>query len=126
LQIFSVFAIVGLVLVAVGVYSVVAYSVSQQNREIGIRMALGATAHNVRVLVISGGMRFIAVGVAVGVVVAIFLLRLAKSMLWGVATYDPLTLAAVVSVLALIGLAACYLPSRRAVRVDPLVSLRDE
>jgi putative ABC transport system permease protein len=126
LQIFSVFAGVGLVLVTVGVYSVVSYTVSQQNREIGIRMALGASTGSVRNLVIGGGMRFIMAGVGVGLIAAIVLVRLAKSQIWGVTTYDPLTLLGVVAVLTLVGLAACYLPSRRATRVDPLVSLRYE
>src|SRR5579875_1269420 len=119
LQIFSVFAAVALILVGVGVYSVVAYTVSQQNREIGIRMALGASKGNVRNLVISGGMRFILFGVTVGVIAAVSLLRLAKSQIWGVSTYDPVTLIAVAALVGVIGLAACYLPSRRAVRVDP-------
>lgn len=126
LQIFSVFAGVALVLVAVGVYSVVSYTVSQQNREIGIRMALGASRANVRNLVISSGMQFIAIGIGAGLLAAVLLLRLAKSQIWGVTTYDPVTLISVVCVLAAVGLAACYLPSRRAIRVDPLVSLRDE
>ncbi len=126
LQIFSVFAGIALVLVAIGVYSVVSYTVSQQNREIGIRMALGASRSNVRNLVISGGMQFIAIGIGTGLLAAVFLLRLAKSLIWGVTTYDPITLLAVVSLLGGIGLMACYLPSRRAIRVDPLVSLRDE
>ena len=126
LQIFSVFAGIALVLVGIGVYSVVSYTVSQQNREIGIRMALGASRSNVRNLVISGGMQFIAIGIVMGLMTAVFLLRLAKSMIWGVTTYDPLTLLSVMALLAGIGLLACYLPSRRAIRVDPLVSLRDE
>lgn len=126
LQIFSVFAGVGLVLVTIGVYSVVSYTVSQQNREIGIRMALGASSGSVRSLIISGGMRFILAGIGFGVVAALLLLRLAKSQIWGVATYDPVTLASVMLVLVLAGLAACYLPSRRATRVDPLISLRYE
>ncbi len=126
LQIFSVFAAIGLVLVTVGVYSVVSYTVSQQTREIGIRMALGASARTVRGLVISTGMRFILVGVAIGLAIAFGLLRLLASQIWGISTYDPLTLAGVVLVLAAVGLAACYLPSRRATRVDPLVSLRYE
>ena len=89
-------------------------------------MALGASRSNVRNLVLSGGMRFIAIGIATGLLAAVTLLRLAKSQIWGVATYDPLTLTAVVCVLIAIGLGACYVPSRRAIRIDPLVSLRDE
>lgn len=126
LQIFSVFAGVGLVLVSIGVYSVVSYTVSQQNREIGIRMALGASRGNVRNLIIGSGMRFILAGVGVGLIAALLLLRLAKSQIWGVTTYDPVTLLVVVAILGVVGLAACFLPSRRATRVDPLVSLRYE
>jgi putative ABC transport system permease protein len=126
LQLFSVFASVGLILVTVGVYSVVSYTVSQQHREIGIRMALGASAASVRGLVMMGGMRFIVIGVGVGLVAALALTRLLKSQIYGVTAYDPLTLLAVVVILAFVGLSACYLPSRRATRVDPLVSLRYE
>jgi putative ABC transport system permease protein len=126
LQLFSVFASIGLVLVTVGVYSVVSYTVSQQNREIGIRMALGATSGKVLRLVMVAGMRFILIGVAVGLVVAFLLLRLIKTQLSGVTTYDPLTLAAVVILLSVVGLGACYVPSLRATRVDPTVSLRYE
>ena len=126
LQIFSVFAGIGLVLVSVGVYSVVSYTVSQQNREIGIRMALGASRNDVRGFVIGGGMRFIAVGIIAGIVASLLLLRVLASQVYGVRTYDPLTLAAVATVLVVVGLLACYVPSVRATRVDPLVSLRYE
>ncbi len=126
LQMFAVFAAIGLMLVSVGVYSVVSYTVSQQHREIGIRMALGATASNVRRWVMVGGMRFILVGVGVGLLAAFALLRLLKSQIWGVSAYDPATLFVVVVILGLVGLAACYLPSVRATRVDPLVALRYE
>jgi len=121
-----VFAGVGLILVTVGVYSVVSYTVSQQHREIGIRMALGASARSVRGLVMMSGMRFILVGVAIGLVIAFAVMRLLKSQIYGVTAYDPLTLLAVVLILACVGVSACYLPSRRATRVDPLVSLRYE
>lgn len=126
LQIFSVFACVGLVLVTVGIYSVVSYTVSQQSREIGIRMALGASAGNVLRLVITAALRFIVVGVALGLVAAFLILRLMKSQIAGVSTYDPLTLSAVVALLGFVGLGACYLPSLRATRVDPTISLRYE
>ncbi len=126
LELFSVFAAIGLILVSVGVYSVVSYTVSQQNREIGIRMALGASRGNVRALVMMSGMRFIAIGVVVGVTASIFLLRVLSSQVFGVKTYDPITLAGVVILLVIVGLAACYVPSVRATRVDPLVSLRYE
>jgi putative ABC transport system permease protein len=126
LELFSVFAGIGLILVSVGVYSVVSYTVSQQHREIGIRMALGASAGNVRGLVMIAGLRFILLGVAVGLVAAFVLLRLVASQVWGISTHDPLTLLIVTAILTAIGLAACYLPARRATRVDPLISLRYE
>ena len=126
LQLFSVFALIGLILVSVGVYSVVSYTVSQQNREIGIRMALGASQKNVRGLVIIGGMRFIGLGIVAGVIASLLLLRVLASQIYGVETYDPLTLSAVAIILVLVGLLACYVPSVRATRVDPLVSLRYE
>jgi len=125
-QIFTVFATIGLILVTVGVYSVVSYTVSQQNREIGIRMALGATHGNVRGLVLAAGMRYIATGVAIGLFAAFALLRLLASQIFGISSYDPLTLAAAVVLLVCVGMAACLLPSHRATRVDPLVSLRYE
>jgi putative ABC transport system permease protein len=126
LQLFSVFAIIGLILVSVGVYSVVSYTVSQQSREIGIRLALGATTGNVRGLVIASGMRYIGLGVVVGLVVALLLVRVIASQIVGIKTYDPITLIGVVVVLAAVGLAACYIPSVRATRLDPTVSLRYE
>jgi putative ABC transport system permease protein len=126
LEIFSVFASIGLILVTVGVYSVVSYTVSQQDREIAIRMALGASTGNVLRLVMIAGMRFILVGVAVGLAAAFALVRLLQSQISGVSTHDPLTLTGVVALLALVGAGACYLPSLRATHVDPVVSLRCE
>jgi putative ABC transport system permease protein len=126
LQIFAVFAVVGLVLVSVGVYSVVSYAVAQQTREIGIRMALGASSRNVLRHVLMGGMRFITAGVVIGIVSGLFLTRLMKSQLAGVSTNDPVTFASIAVLLVLVGLGACYLPSMRATRVDPLISLQCE
>ncbi len=126
LQMFSVFAAIGLILVSVGVYSVISYTVSQQYREIGIRVALGATAADVRHWVMLSGMRFIFLGVALGLAAGFVLLRLLKSQIWGVSEYDPVTLLGVVIILTVVGLAACYVPAIRATRVDPLVSLRYE
>jgi putative ABC transport system permease protein len=126
LELFAVFAAIGLMLVSVGVYSVVSYTVSQQSREIGIRMALGASANNVQGLVMRSGLRFILAGVALGMVVAFFLMRLVASQIWGVSTHDPLTLLGVVAILLAVGVAACYVPSLHATRVDPMISLRYE
>jgi putative ABC transport system permease protein len=126
LQIFSVFASVGLVLVALGIYSVVSYTVSQQVREIGIRLALGARTGTILRMVMFAGMRFILTGAAIGALAAFFVLRLMRSQIANVSTFDPLTMASAIALLTLVGAAACYLPSLRAMRVDPLVSLRHE
>ncbi|MBV9156811.1 MAG: ABC transporter permease [Acidobacteriaceae bacterium] len=126
LELFAVFASVGFILVCVGVYSVVSYTVSQQKKEFGIRMALGARLQDVTRLVIWSGMRFILLGIAIGVAISFALLRVMKNQIAGITTYDPLTLTGVIVVLALAGIVACYVPSRRATRVDPLISLRYE
>jgi len=122
----GVFAGVGLVLVTIGVYSVIAYSVSQQTHEIGIRMALGARHEEVLRMVLWMGARLIAVGVIAGLLVSFAATRLIASQLWGVSPHDPMTLCAVVAVVVIAGFAACYFPARRATRVDPIVALRYE
>jgi ABC-type antimicrobial peptide transport system permease subunit len=122
----GVFAGVGLVLVAIGVYSVIAYTVSRQTHEIGIRMALGAGRGDVLRMVMRMGLGLIALGVAVGLLATLGVTRVIASQLWGVSPHDPITLFAVVLVLAGAGLAACYFPARRATRVDPMVALRYE
>ncbi len=122
----SVFAGLGLVLVGIGVYSVIAYTVSRQTHEIGIRMALGAGRADVLRMVLGMGARLIGVGTAAGLVASLGVTRLMASQLWGVSPRDPLTLGSVVAVVAVAGLAACYFPARRATRVDPMVALRYE
>jgi predicted permease len=126
LVLFSVFAGIGLLLVSLGVYSVMSYSVSQQTREIGIRMALGASASDVRSQVVTAGLRFVSMGVGAGMLFVFFVGRVLASQLFGVSWYDPLTLGSVVGVLVVVGLASSYVPSLRATRVDPAVSLRYE
>ena len=126
LTLFAVFAGIGLVLVSVGVYSVISYTVSQQSHEIGIRMALGATPRNVRGQVIMAGLKFILIGVAVGLALTVAVGRILASEIWGISAHDPLTLAAVIALLTMIGVMACYIPSRRATQVDPLIALRYE
>ncbi len=122
----SVFAAIGLILAAVGVYGVTAYSVAQQQKEIGIRMALGANPGDVRTFFMWRSMRFIFIGVLVGLCVAWFATRLIASQIWGVSPHDQITFVAVTGVLMGIGLLASYLPSIRAARVDPAVCLRSE
>jgi putative ABC transport system permease protein len=126
LVIIAVFAGLGLVLVALGVFSVVAYTVSRQTREIGIRMALGAGRSDVLRMVLRSGLGLIGAGIVAGVFASIGLTRVLSSQLFGIAPHDPATLAAVVAVIAFTGLSACYLPARRATRVQPVVALRHE
>jgi len=126
LTLFAAFAGIGLVLVSVGVYSVISYSVSQQSHEIGIRIALGASAGDVRSLVILGGLRFILIGIGAGVLLGFVVVRVAASEFPSAPLYDPLTIAGVAALLGAVGTAACYIPSRRATRVDPVISLRYE
>ena len=111
---------------SLGVYSVISYSVSQQAREIGIRMALGASARDVRSQVVGAGLRFIFIGVGIGMLFTFFVGRVLRSQLWGVTWYDPATLGGVVTVLVVVGLLSSYVPSIRATRVDPAISLRYE
>jgi putative ABC transport system permease protein len=122
-----IFGCVGLILVTVGVYSVLAYTTAQKTHEIGIRMALGAERANVLRLVILAGLRLVATGVAVGLVVSLLLGRAVEAELWpGVKPYDPVTLASTVLLLLATGVLACWIPARRAARVDPMVALRYE
>ena len=122
-----IFGCVGLILVTVGVYSVLAYTTAQKTHEIGIRMALGAERANVLRLVILAGLRLVATGVAVGLVVSLLLGRAVEAELWpGVNPYDPATLASTVLLLLATGVLACWIPARRAARVDPMVALRYE
>ena len=122
----GVFAGIGLVLVAIGTYSVIAYTVSRQTHEIGIRMALGASGTDVFRMVLRMSATLIAAGLALGTAASLGANRLIATELWGVKPHDPLTMSAVVIVISIIGLLACIVPARRATRVDPAVSLRYE
>jgi putative ABC transport system permease protein len=124
LTILGVFAVIGLILVAIGAYSVLAYTVSQQTHEIGIRMALGAEERGVFLMVLRMGSVLISIGVGVGLIASLFLNRLIASQLWGVQSYDPLTMVSVILIIAVVGALACLVPARRATRVNPVVSLR--
>jgi predicted permease len=120
------FAALALLLAGVGVYGVISYVVTQRTREVGIRMALGAQSADVLRLFIKQGMAMVALGVGLGIFGAFALMRVMKSLLFDVSANDPLTFACVAVLLSLVALAACYLPARRAARIDPLASLRRE
>ncbi len=120
------FAGVALVLAALGIYSVLSYSVGQRRREIGVRVALGAQQGDVVRLVVGGGARLALVGMCVGVVAALVLTRLMIDLLFGVPPADPVTFVAVSALLCVTSLVACYVPARRALRVNPVEVLRYE
>jgi len=126
LTILSIFAGIGLVLVAIGTYSILSYTVSQQTHAIGIRMALGAAESRVFWMVLGAGAILIAIGVAVGLVSSLLLNRLIANQLWGVQPHDPLTMVAVIVIILAIGTFACLVPARRATGVEPLEALRYE
>jgi putative ABC transport system permease protein len=122
----GIFAAVALLLAAIGIYGVLSYSVAQRTHEMGIRAALGATYWDQLRLVLRGGMLLTIVGLAIGIGGALAATRLLASMLFNVTAHDPATLVVVAAVLAGVALAACYIPARRATRVDPLIALRYE
>ena len=122
----STFGLLAIVLATFGLYGVIAYSVSQRTREIGVRMALGAQARDVLRLVVGKGFRLVVMGVFVGLASAFALTRLMSSFLFGVTPTDPATFTAVAVLLSLVALLACYIPARRASRIDPMVALRYE
>jgi putative ABC transport system permease protein len=122
----TVFAAGALLLAAIGLYGVLAFAVAQRTREIGVRIALGATHRSVLSMVVRQGMALVAVGLLVGVAGAVAVTRLMTSLLYRTHPFDPLTFAAVPVILAAVALLACYLPARRAARVEPMVALRTE
>ena len=122
----SIFGGLALVLATVGIYGVISYAVSQRTREIGVRMALGARPADVLRMILTEGLKLVAVGVVIGIAAALMLTRLLEGMVYGVSMRDPLIFLLVNLLLVTVSLAACYVPARRAMRVDPLVALRYE
>lgn len=126
MMLLAVFATIAVLLATIGVYGVVSYVVGWRTQEIGVRMALGAERRSVVLMVLKQAGQFVLLGVVVGLVASLGFSHLIARMLFRVNAYDPLTLIGVASLLSAVALAACYIPARRAARVDPMVALRYE
>jgi len=122
----ALFGILALLLATIGIYGVIAYGVHQRTREIGLRMALGASTGDVQRLIVGEGMRLVAIGVLAGTIISLATSRNVKSMLFAVSERDAVTFVLVPAILALVAILACWIPARRATHIDPAIALRDE
>jgi putative ABC transport system permease protein len=120
------FSSLALAMAAIGLYGVMAFAVTQRQQEIGIRMAIGAQGEDILRMILRGGLRLVAVGIAVGLIGSLALTRLLQSQLFGISAYDPVTFAGIAGLLAIVAIAACLFPALRATRVDPMIALRAE
>jgi ABC-type antimicrobial peptide transport system permease subunit len=122
----GVLGLAALILAALGIYGVISYATAQRTREFGLRLALGAQRNDLIRLVIWNGLKLVAIGVMIGFIGSLAMTRVIKSLLYGVGAADPLTFVGIVAVLASVAITACYLPARRASRIDPIRALRYE
>ena len=122
----GVFAAVALLLASVGLYGVISYGVAQRTREFGVRLSIGASRRDIASMVLNQGSRLIGVGLAIGLVGALFSARLFQSLLFGIGARDPFTFAGVIFLLGVVAVLACLIPAMRAADVDPIVALRDQ
>ena len=125
-ELLGTFGLLALLLAAIGTYGVMSYSVSQRTQEIGIRMSLGAQARDVRQLILASGLAMVSTGVAAGLAFATLLARAMNSLLFGIGSFDVPSFLGTSALLILVAMAACWIPARRAMRVDPLIALRYE